>query len=414
VNAIRLYKPLLDWSVEDVQKLVDEKIDEGQRLEYKRELNLGSRDERLEAAKDASGMANATGGLLIYGIEEEELEDGRRIPVRVRPLENGDAQPRLEDVLASSVSPPLNFAAKTIEADDGYVVVLQIQQRSGPLHMVEGYNQNRYFIRTGLATRPMQAHEVERSFRDLGNAEERLDELLRSLPLVARLVPARSRAADLAASAQRNERVEPMAEPWIAVVIAALDASGPILPMRPASSSDFNVLEAQQLMIGRWDDLAARPAFDIDAHGYHCDTEGSVGRIKHLRLCREGVFEWGTRWMSRGGAHYIPARAMIKPVRDALAYFASVYQDSGYYGRLRVWIRVENADQSEIALQNDMSLRALPLVPTVDALTFVEDSNVERLLDDPMPVVHAAMDRIWQGYGMPACSFFSPAGELLI
>jgi hypothetical protein len=30
-----------------------------------------------------------------------------------------------------------------------------------------------------------------------------------------------------------------------------------------------------------------------------------------------------------------------------------------------------------------------------------------------MPLVHAAMDRIWQGYGIARCLLFSPEGELL-
>jgi hypothetical protein len=55
----RLSKPLTDWTAEDVTALVDERVEEGQRLEFKRELNLETRSQRVEAAKDVSGMANA-------------------------------------------------------------------------------------------------------------------------------------------------------------------------------------------------------------------------------------------------------------------------------------------------------------------------------------------------------------------
>ena len=58
----RLEKPLNDWALDDVCALVSEKIEEGQRLEYKRELSLDSQGNRVEAAKDASGMANGLEG----------------------------------------------------------------------------------------------------------------------------------------------------------------------------------------------------------------------------------------------------------------------------------------------------------------------------------------------------------------
>jgi Putative DNA-binding domain len=183
----RLSKPLTDWTAEDVRALVDERVEEGQRLEFKRELNLETQSQRIEAAKDLSGMANAAGGILIVGVEEATLADGRRLPLRPAPMQRGDLQARLEDVLASSVSPPVNLAAATLEADGGYFLVVRVQQRSGPPHMVEGYGQNRYFLRSGLSTRPMQAHEVERAFSDLGRSDERLLAMLEGLPLIARI-----------------------------------------------------------------------------------------------------------------------------------------------------------------------------------------------------------------------------------
>jgi hypothetical protein len=412
--STRLYKPLGDWTTDDVRALVDERTEEGQRLEYKRELNLGAREERLEAAKDASGMANASGGLLIYRVEEEELSDGRRIPVRVTPLTSGDAQARLEDVLDGAVSPKLNLAAKMLEVDGGgYLLVVRLLQRFGPLHMVEGYGQNRYFMRGGLATRPMQAHEIERVFSGLTAVESRVDELLRDLPVTTRLAGVRSRSGDLDASARKNERIEPMQEPWVSVTTAAIDAVGAILPMRTPGSNDFSVLEVAQSMTGSWEAVGG-VAFEIDSHGYIQETPGGPGLTHRLRLFRKGVFEWGARWIGRGGPGSIYAGEFIRNAHDALVYFASVYQAVGYFGRVRIWVRVDNADLSELVPQGAMSSRSAPVAPSVEALSFTTDTNVERLAEDPLPIVHEAMDLIWQGYGQARCLHFSPKGELLV
>lgn len=118
--------------------------------------------------------------------------------------------------------------------------------------------------------------------------------------------------------------------------------------------------------------------------------------------------------MGRSGALPIAMVTFIKNAHDALLYFASVYREVGYYGRVRVWIRVENADLSEFNAERDMYLSRTPTRPTTESLSYVADSNVEDLLDGPMTLVHAAMDLIWQGYGLDRCLHFSPEGVLLV
>ena len=51
-----LQKPLTDWTEADLQQLIAQQIDEGQRIEYKEQLSLQTKAERRDAAKDVSGM----------------------------------------------------------------------------------------------------------------------------------------------------------------------------------------------------------------------------------------------------------------------------------------------------------------------------------------------------------------------
>jgi predicted HTH transcriptional regulator len=73
--------------------LVDGRVPEGQRLDYKEKLPLGRDGDRTEIAKDASGMANAQGGWLIYGVAEDESDEPR--PVEIRPLPSEGQQTRI-------------------------------------------------------------------------------------------------------------------------------------------------------------------------------------------------------------------------------------------------------------------------------------------------------------------------------
>lgn len=75
-------KPLAALTAEDLQAIIG--LPEGLALEFKRELPIAEPDEKRELANDWSGMANADGGRLIYGIQEQELTDGSRVAASMR------------------------------------------------------------------------------------------------------------------------------------------------------------------------------------------------------------------------------------------------------------------------------------------------------------------------------------------
>ena len=410
----RLLKPLSAWDEADVQALVDEGIDEGQRLEYKRELKLGTRAEKVEAAKDASGMANAAGGLIIYGVQEKELQDGRRVPTGLTPLADGAAAAHLEDVLYGTVSPRLNFTTAMPSASaGGFYLIVRVQQRVGALHMVEAHGQHKYFLRSGLATRPMAAHEVEAAFRGLGSTSLRIRAELGELPLIPRL-SGRQRISLL-------DDAEPGSLPWESVVMAPLDP-GADLEMRTPDPHDFPIMALKERYLSHPSYLSSG-CFDIDASGYVDEDQKAFeprlagrnsGLIRLLRLYRNGWCEWGFRYGMVSDAvepNLIPALRLITNVHDAMLYLAQTYADRGYFGRLRLWVRIDNADLSHLRIHQRFINQ--PRTPRDEAISFQIDTNVERLLAEPLAVTHAAMDRIWQGYGLSRCEYFADDGQLI-
>lgn len=391
--------------------MIGERIAEGPRLDYKRELHLRTKGERLEAAKDASGLANADGGLLIYGVQEEELSDGQRVPVGATPLADAGLQAQLEDVLFSSVAPRLNVATHLLEAPEGgFFLLVRLQSHMGIPHMVDAYDQNRYFIRAGLATRRMEAHEVERAFRDANRGLAEVDVLVSDLPLVPRIGRSRTRELDSAIGG------EPAGIPWTSVVVAAVDAPRPLLPMRNPSQLDFPINPVDGLL---GDPHYVRgPLFAIDSLGYLDEQTHRATDLLHrrTRLYRDGVFEWGFRYFSRGGGARLFSRSVINNVHDALRYFARVFTEAPYFGRLRVWIRLDNADAAEFAVEDELVFAVAldaPRTPSIEDVEYVEDTNVEQLLNDPMTTVHAAMDLLWQAFGFNRCLLFTDEGRFL-
>lgn len=391
----RLTKPLEAWEDTDVLTLIEERIEEGQRLEFKRQLDLETAKQRSEACKDASGLANSQGGLLIYGIEEEEQDDGRRIPTSATPLDDGNARSRLEDVLDSAVHPSLNMEARQIETDGGYFLVLRVLPRLGAPHMVDGYGEMRFYLRAGLKTRPMSQREIETAFSEATRSEERASQRLARLPLAV-LPEGLERE-----SSTRGAELTP--GPWLSVLTLPIDAPDPLLPMQEADRQAFP--DDGDYM--RWSRSELGLTLDWDADGYHGDA-GDDGKLtRRLRLFRNGAFEWGISLASR--AESIPSLSVAQYIHDVLGYFATSYRRAGYFGRVRVWIVIEAGLGSKLGLGGDyMGFDLKPL--SAAHLEWRGDFSVDGLLDDLAGATRGAMDRIFVAYGLVRCPYFDADG----
>lgn len=393
--ARRLHLPLSEWSAADVLALINDRVEEGQRLEYKRELDLDEKKQRKEAAKDASGLANAQGGLLVYGVGEQELADGRRLPTEPVPLTDGGAQARLEDVLDSAVTPALNFEARQAETEGGFFLIVRVFQRSGGPHMVDAYDEKRCYVRVGLKTRPMEHHELEGAYRSASLGEDRALKRLALVPICPRL-----EAVEAGAECGGGPGV------WASLIVLPLDASDLLLDARKAHPLQFPDDGEHQ----RWDRSGVLwGGLSYDAHGYFNETTTDSVLMRRVRLYRNGVCEWGYRY-DHPEDQGVPSIAFAMQVHDALAYFATVYRRAGYYGRIRVWVSLENTVGTELLVSpNYIWFRERTLdVPRIE---WSSTENVERLLDDVTPVVHAAMDRFWLAYGFERCLLFTEDGQ---
>jgi predicted HTH transcriptional regulator len=65
------------------------RIPESLELEYKGRLELGTKDQRREALKDVSAMANTGGGRLLYGVSEVARPDGAKVAGPINPMTDG-------------------------------------------------------------------------------------------------------------------------------------------------------------------------------------------------------------------------------------------------------------------------------------------------------------------------------------
>jgi hypothetical protein len=154
-----------------VERLVDSAIPEGPSLEYKETLTLRSPRDRRESAKDLSGMGNGGGGRLVYGVRERKNQPG--LPESIVPLHKLGDVGRLEDIVRSSIRPPLLATYRTgvLEAG-GFVLVVDVERSPLGPYMVEALGERRYFVRIGSRTAPMTEQQIRDAYALAARARE--------------------------------------------------------------------------------------------------------------------------------------------------------------------------------------------------------------------------------------------------
>lgn len=117
----------------DIQTMIEDSAQEGLQLEFKHGAELLRRPEHrdrqdAEFIKDVTGFANAEGGVLIYGINEQE-QDGIKVAAALAPVPDGSLSVEaLSQKLRALSAPPItNVQITEIRTPDGgKIVVLEI------------------------------------------------------------------------------------------------------------------------------------------------------------------------------------------------------------------------------------------------------------------------------------------------
>ncbi len=154
-----------------LQKLIDDQIEESPNLEYKRELSSDNK----EIAKDISSFANTNGGIIIYGIEEEDHK-----PKKLFPLEEG-LKEKIENIIIDYLNPKLSVKIVPIDCTGPtggqYYIVYILKSSEGP-HMIVGKKDYRYYKKCNFSSTPMEDYEIrEKIEKNLKNKNDALSKI---------------------------------------------------------------------------------------------------------------------------------------------------------------------------------------------------------------------------------------------
>lgn len=145
----------------DIQRVLPD-LRESKTLDFKRELSIRSKEEKLEFAADVSAFANSSGGDLVYGVSEE---GGAAVDTNGIVLEDPEREIlRLEQILRASLEPVITglrlvWVRKRESA--GLLVVRVPKSWSAPHRVIAN---SRFYGRNSAGKYPLDVAELRSAF----------------------------------------------------------------------------------------------------------------------------------------------------------------------------------------------------------------------------------------------------------
>lgn len=169
-------KQLTDLQEQDLQRLVDDQVQERDTVEYKRDMYGNADDDKREMLKDIASMANHRGGYLLIGIDE----DDEGIPTNVVGIEPGNHVERITSSCLNNIDKRIvGLEIEDIPLNSGRVItVVSIPESLNAPHMITYKGLNQFWKRHGRQKDRMTIDEIGEAFdRRLSNLN-RLDRFL--------------------------------------------------------------------------------------------------------------------------------------------------------------------------------------------------------------------------------------------
>lgn len=156
-----------------LDQLIINQIEENPELEYKAALALQKDDKKvMEITKDVSAFANSNGGILIYGISEDQ--NGKRIPGKIDPVNRKVISKEwLEQILNAKIRPRIHGLTIHVVTilEDQAVYILEIP-KGETAHQAED---KRYYRRHNFMVEPLYDHEIRDIMGRQKNADIAID-----------------------------------------------------------------------------------------------------------------------------------------------------------------------------------------------------------------------------------------------
>lgn len=168
-----LSRPIADLQEQDLISLVSNGVAERRDLEFKRDLPGTSDSEIKEFLADATSLANAQGGDLVFGIE-----DRGGIATGLLGIDGSDVDGtllRLENIVRDGIEPRLSVKMQWVPLASGRgALVLRFPASVAAPHRIRFKNSGRFWTRNSRGKYEMDVQELRHAFTQSDAMPQRL------------------------------------------------------------------------------------------------------------------------------------------------------------------------------------------------------------------------------------------------
>lgn len=392
-------KPWNQIKKEDIERLVTDAVPESHTLDYKQEMPNESPKSKLDFLSDIVALANASGGDLIFGVEEKRVEGKpTAVPAGFVPLRIAgtwdEAKRRLESVIRTGIEPTLSVQIDHFEElPTGPVLIVRVPQSYAAPHMVTLYTKEhlrpQFYKRYNGGNHPMDASEIRAAFT---LSETRMGRLRHF------------RESRLAQIIAQDPSIPLVSGPGAKYVLHIL----PITAFEATAGVEIFRLEGQERdLVSGLSCGSVRSYFNFDGFLLNCCTSYQSNELAaYIQVFRSGAIEM-TKALANGG--YIGTDvewAIIQKAKSLL----NIQRELG-------------VEPTVFLMLSFLSVKGCPVIIPHHAQTSNSGKDIDRDFL-PLPecmvvnfetpiekVLRPAFDTLYQAAGMPRSLNYNESGD---
>ncbi len=370
----------------DLQTLIDNSVRESKTIEYKRFLPDNSARDKKEFLADISSFANASGGDLIYGIDEDNGIPKSLLGIVIQDTDHEIL--RLENMIRDSIKPRIpQVTTKPINLSNSRVVIIIRVPRSwrSP-HRVTFDSHDKFYSRTSNGRHELDVDELRTAF----NLSETITERIRNF------------GQDRISKIFANETPVPFYD--TAKIVLHLI---PIISFNPAQSYDIGKIASQPVSMPPIDSMGLNWRYNLDGFlTYSEDQERKT--YSYVQLFRNGIIEAVNGlilepWKGKLTIFSRPCEEkLIKSFKDYLALLKTLNVEPPIFVFLTL-LGVKGYSMAVYEHSESYTIdRDLLLLPEIIVDGY--DVKAEKALKP-------CFDSIWNACGFPRDSYYNENGE---
>jgi Putative DNA-binding domain len=374
-----LDKPLESLDESDLHMLIENKVQEGRFIDYKKDLTIKTDGDKKEFLYDISSFANTTTGHLIIGMEEQ---NGIPISIPGVALGNTDATKiRLNQIIQDGIEPrmvpnPLVHIVPLKRSDCGVIVIRVYKSLTTP-HLVSYDKSNKFYARNSAGKYLLDVGEIRNLFL---LSESRIERI-------------------------RNFRAERIAK-IIAqdTPIILKDHAKCILHLVPLSISDPNYnyefssakQDYLQTLVPLTSSLVKR--YNLDGLLAYGKIDNEPGVYNYTQLFRNGSIEAVDTYLLRREDKKIPNKKFEQELIGALKHYLLIQEKMGVQPPIFVMLSLSDVKGYDMLVKNEEGFISKSYGIDREILVLPEVA-VERFEVNHAGILKPIFDMIWNACG---------------